>query len=113
MTPTPLSGDWARRAAHVGRCVARFRLASKPRVASWQMQRVTSVGARCVGCDDEFRPDEPHVEVVVAQAVLMELHDECYDVWTRFAQGGRPATAPPDPGAADAEEGDAWTPSPL
>jgi|SRR6266850_1770606 len=106
MTPSAPSGDWARRAARVGRSVARFRLAGKPRVPSWQMQRVTSVGARCVGCGDEFQHDEPHVEIVVAQAVLMELHDECYDVWTRFAQGGREPAAS-DPVPADDEGAEA------
>jgi hypothetical protein len=103
MTASAPSGDWARRAGRVGRCVARFRLASKPRVQAWQMNRVTSAGARCVGCDDEFQPGELHVEVVVARTVLMELHDECFDVWTRFAQGGRGPTAP-DPVSADEED---------
>jgi len=106
MTPSAPSGGWARRAARVGRCVARFRLAGKPTVSSWRMQRVTSVGARCVECDEEFQHDEAHVEIVVAQAVLMELRDECYDVWTRFAQGGgEPAASDPIP--ADDEEADA------
>jgi len=64
MTPSASSGDWARRAARVGRCVARFRLATKPHVQAWRATRVATGGARCVGCGDLFQPHEPHVEVL-------------------------------------------------
>ena len=106
MTPAASSGDWGRRAGRLGRCVARFRLASKPQAANWRTERVTTNGARCVGCDDPFEPDELHVEVVVAQTIVLELHDECFDVWQRFAQGGAQRAAP-DSGYADDEEEDA------
>src|SRR6266513_4877410 len=103
MTASPPSEDWARRAARVGRCVAKFRLTSKPQVQGWRTSRVTSGGARCIGCDDPFQPGEPHVEIVAARTLLLELHDECFDVWVRFGQGG-PGPAPS--GQADAEEDD-------
>jgi hypothetical protein len=105
MTPAASSGDWGRRAGRLGRCVARFRLASKPRAANWHTERVTTTGARCVGCDDPFEAGELHVEVVIGQTVVLELHDECFDVWQRFAQGGAQRAAP-DPGYADDEEDD-------
>jgi len=97
MTPSAASEDWARRAARVGRCVARFRLASKPQVQAWRTNEVTAGGGRCVGCDEQFYPGEPHVEVVAAQTVVFELHHECFDVWTRFAGAGA-APPPAEPG---------------
>jgi len=105
MTPAASSGDWVRRAARLGRCVARFRLASRPQVANWRTERVTTSGARCVGCDDPFEPGESHIEIVVAQTIVLELHDECFEVWERFGQGGAPR-ATPDPGSPYDEEED-------
>jgi hypothetical protein len=96
MTPSASSEEWARRAARVGRCVARFRLANRPQTQGWRMNRVTAGAARCIGCDDPFEPGEAHVEVVAAQTVVFELHDECFEVWTRHAPGGRPTPADPD-----------------
>jgi hypothetical protein len=81
-------------------------LASRPQVANWRSARVTTSGARCVGCDDPFESDEAHVEVVVAQTIVLELHDECFEVWQRFALGGA-QRATPDPGYAEDEEDDA------
>jgi hypothetical protein len=106
MTASASSGDWARRAARVGRCVARFRMATKPEVRAWRATRVATGGARCVGCGDPFQPDEPHVEVVAAQTVILDLHEECFGVWERFAQGGaEPAARGPEP--VDDEEDEA------
>ena len=96
MAPSPPSEDSARRAARVGRCVAKFRLTNKPQVHGWRTRGVTSGGARCIGCDEPFQPGEPHVEVVVADTLVLELHDECFDVWMRFAQGGPAPSAAPD-----------------
>ncbi len=93
MTASPSEG-WARRAARVGRCVAKFRLTNKPQVQGWRTSRVSTGGARCIGCDDPFQPGELHVEVIAAQTLVLELHDECFEVWTRFAQGGAPAPPP-------------------
>jgi hypothetical protein len=56
-----------------------------------------------VGCGDPFQPDEPHVEVLAAQTVVLEFHDECFEVWERFAQGGAEATTG-EPGADDQED---------
>jgi hypothetical protein len=106
MTPAASSGDWARRAARLGRSVARFRL-SKPHVANWRAEHVTTGGARCVGCDDPFEPGESHVEVVMAQTVVLELHDECFQVWERFAQSGGAQRATSDPGEVDDEDDEA------
>jgi hypothetical protein len=86
MMPSAPSGDWARGAARIGRSVARFRLASKPQVQSWGTKRVTAGGAKCIGCDDQFEAGEPHVEVVAAHTIVIELHDECFEVWRRIAQ---------------------------
>ena len=88
--------SWSRRAARIGRCVAKFRLTNKPKVHTWRTSRVSSGGARCIGCDEQFQTGEPHVEVVAAQTLVLELHDECFDVWTRFAQGAPPPETPPD-----------------
>ena len=103
MAPSPQSEDWARQAARVGRCVAKFRLTSKPQLRNWRTSRVTTGGARCIGCDEPFQPGEPHVELVAAQTLVLELHDECFEIWRRFAERGPVPPAPPD---VDEEEED-------
>ena len=95
-------GDWSERAARVGRAVARFRLAGRPEMRAWEARRIAEGGGHCFGCDETFRPGETHVEVVVAQTLLMELHEDCFDAWKRFAVR-RPAgnDAPPGPAEDD------------
>ena len=74
-------------------------------MANWRTERVTTSGARCVGCDDPFESGESHIEIVVAQTIVLELHDECFEVWERFGQGGA-QRATPDPGSPYDEEED-------
>jgi hypothetical protein len=40
------------------------------------------------------------VQVVVAETLVMELHDECFETWKRIATG------PPSGGRAEAAEDD-------
>ena len=42
----------------------------------------------------------------MAQTIVLELHDECFEVWQRFAQGGAQPAAP-ESGYPDDEEDDA------
>ena len=74
-------------------------------MANWRTERVTTSGARCVGCDDPFEPGELHIEIVVAQTIVLELHDECFEVWERLGHGGA-QRATPDPGSPYDEEED-------
>ena len=100
-TPMP---NWSKRAARVGRVVARFRLADRPRERAWDARRIGEGGGRCFGCDDSFQLGESHVEVVVAEALVMELHDECFETWKRIATG--PPSGDRAGGDAEAAEGD-------
>lgn len=81
------TGDWSQRAVRVGRAVARFKLATQPQLQAWQARRVSEGGDHCFGCDEQFRPDEAHLEIVVARTLVMRLHEDCFEAWKKMAAG--------------------------
>jgi hypothetical protein len=80
------SNDWSNRAVRVGRAVARFKLVARPHLQAWEARRTAEPGTRCFGCDEAFG-DESHYEIVVAQTLLMRLHDDCFEAWKKLAAG--------------------------
>jgi hypothetical protein len=98
------TGDWSQRAVRVGRAVARFKLATQPKVQAWQVRRVVEGGERCFGCDENFQADESHLEVTVARTLVMRLHEDCFEAWKKMAVGSGPdgnGGAAPDDEAED------------
>jgi hypothetical protein len=46
---------------------------------------------RCDGCDDEIVRADYAFTVVLKESVTLQFHDECFDVYNRAPDHGRPS----------------------
>ena len=61
--------------------LAKLTLGELPRLRVEKVWAGASTGTQCYGCDEPIKPKEIEVEVDLAGALRLRLHERCFRVW--------------------------------